>query len=116
MKYALVIILLFMSVQVNGQDKNQSVNQSLKIKSAVYEVACGQCQFNQPGFGCDLAIKIKGKVYWIDGTSIDDHGDAHADDGFCNKIRKARVSGELKNNRVKISDFILIKATLRKQG
>ncbi len=116
MKYTFLTILLAFSLIASAQENKQTVNNSLKLKSAVYEVACGQCQFNQPGFGCDLAIKIKGKVYWIDGTTIDEHGDAHADDGFCNKVRKARVSGEIKDNRVKVSDFVLIKSTLRKQN
>ena len=31
-----------------------------------------------PGNGCDLAVRIDGQVYYVDGSSIDDHGDAHA--------------------------------------
>ena len=30
------------------------------------------------------------------GTGIDDHGDSHAKDGFCNAIRMAKVSGTIK--------------------
>ena len=51
------------------------------------------------GSGCDLAIRIDGKSYYVDGSSIDDHGDAHADDGLCNQIRKAKVTGEIKDGR-----------------
>lgn len=47
------------------------------------------------GDGCDLAVRIDGKSYYVDGSSIDDHGDAHGDDGLCNSIRKAKVSGEI---------------------
>ena len=50
----------------------------------VVEAACGQCQFRMTEkSGCDLAVKINGISYFVDGTTIHDHGDAHADDGFC---------------------------------
>jgi hypothetical protein len=48
--------------------------------------------------GCDLAVRIEGKSYFVKGTSIDSHGDAHAKDGFCTCIRKAEVVGEIKDN------------------
>jgi hypothetical protein len=48
------------------------------------------------GHGCELAVRIDGKPYFVDGTSLDSHGDAHANDGFCAAIRKASVIGEIK--------------------
>ena len=80
-----------------GQDTLQAV-----------EAACGQCKFNLKGTGCDLAVRIKGKAYFVDGTKIDDHGDAHADDGFCNKIRKAKVSGAVVKGRFVATSFALL--------
>jgi hypothetical protein len=74
----------------------------------VVEAACGQCQFGLKGEGCELAIRVNGKDYFVDGTGIDDHGDAHASDGFCNKIRKARVQGIDVDGRYKLSYFSLI--------
>ncbi len=71
------------------------------------EVACGQCQFELEGDGCDLAVRIDGKSYFVDGTGIDDHGDAHAADGFCNSIRRAKVSGHLEGDRFVIEKFEL---------
>jgi hypothetical protein len=47
------------------------------------------------GKGCNLAVRINGQSYFVDGSDIDSHGDAHADDGFCKKIRKAKVQAEL---------------------
>src|SRR5687768_16837375 len=73
------------------------------------EAACGQCRFALAGEGCDLAVRINGKAYFVDGTHIDQHGDAHAKDGFCNAIRKAKVQGELVNNRFKATYFQLVK-------
>ena len=55
-----------------------------------------------------MAVRIDGKAYYVDGTDIDSFGDAHADDGMCNAIRKAEVQGELVNNRFKISYIKLL--------
>ena len=57
----------------------------------------------------DLAVRIDGKSYFVDGTDIDSHGDAHAKDGFCNAIRKAEVQGEIVNDRFKVTYFKLLK-------
>ena len=82
---------------------NMSINQ-------VVEAACGQCQLGMTEkSGCDLAIRIDGKSYFVDGTSIHDHGDAHAADGFCAAIRKANVKGEIIDGRFKAETFTIIK-------
>ena len=82
---------------------NMSINQ-------VVDAACGQCQFGITGkAGCDLAVRIDGKSYFVDGTSIHDHGDAHADDGFCETIRQVEGKGEIIDGRVKAESFTLIK-------
>jgi hypothetical protein len=60
--------------------------------------------------GCDLAVRIDGKTYFVDGTDINKHGDAHAADGFCSAIRKANVVGEIKDGRFMVSDFKLLAA------
>ena len=75
----------------------------------VVEAACGQCQLGITGkAGCDLAVRIDGKSYFVDGTSIHDHGDAHADDGFCEAIRQAAVKGEIVDGRFKAESFKLV--------
>ena len=82
---------------------NISINQ-------VVEAACGQCQFKMTEkSGCDLAVKIDGKSYFVDGTTIHDHGDAHADDGFCQAIRQVEVKGEIVDGRFKAESFTLKK-------
>lgn len=77
-------------------------------KIQIVEASCGQCQFHMAGKGCDLAVRINGKSYFVDGTSIDDHGDAHAKDGFCEAISKAKVQDEIVNNRFIVTYFRLI--------
>ena len=76
----------------------------------VVEAACGQCQFGMiEKLGCDLAIRIDGETYFVDGTKIDEHGDAHADDGFCVVIRNANVKGKIVDGRFKSESFTLTK-------
>lgn len=74
----------------------------------IVEVSCGQCQFGMKPSGCDLAIRIDGKCYFVDGTKIDDHGNAHAQDGFCSTIRKAEVIGEIIGGQFRVNSFKLI--------
>ena len=76
----------------------------------VVEVACGQCQFGMTEkLGCDLAVRIDGDTYFVDGTNIHEHGDAHADDGFCVVIRNANVKGKIVDGRFKSESFTLTK-------
>jgi hypothetical protein len=83
-------------------------------KIQLVEASCGECQFHMDGKGCHLAVRIDGKAYFVDGTSLDDHGDAHAADGFCEAIKKAEVQGEIINNRYKVSYFKLTKPEIQK--
>ena len=83
------------------------------------EASCGQCQFGMPGEGCDLAIRWQDQVYWVDGSGLDDHGDAHAEDGLCNRVREAVVSGILKETRFTATNLELLdekKAAEEKDG
>ena len=85
-------------------------------KLLVAEAACGQCKLGLKGKGCTLAVRLNGQAYFVDGTDIDSHGDAHAKDGFCNKIRKAKVQGAIVNNRFKATYFQLLPEALKKEG
>ena len=87
--------------QKAGQpDKNKKI--------LIVEAACGECKLGLKGESCDLAVRINGRSYFVDGTNIDSHGDAHAKDGFCKAIRMAKVQGEIVNDRFKASYFQLI--------
>lgn len=102
MKNLFSIVLLFTVFLSNAQDKKEA------LKSQIVEVSCGECQFGMKGKGCDLAVRIDGKSYFVDGTKIDDHGDSHAKDGFCETIRKAEVTGTIVDNRFKVVTFNLL--------
>jgi hypothetical protein len=102
MKKIAALLLLFSAFSVNAQDKKETK------KTQIVEASCGQCQFKMEGHGCDLAVRMDGKSYFVDGTSLDSHGDAHAEDGFCSVIRKAEVTGEVVDNRFKATSFKLL--------
>lgn len=111
MKLLITIVLGIFSISpaISQQKESKiSVPDSTK-KILVVEAACGQCQLGLKASGCDLAVRINGKSYFVDGTSIDEHGDAHAEDGFCNAICKAEVQGEIVNNRFKATYFKMVK-------
>jgi hypothetical protein len=44
--------------------------QQRTIKISNVEAACGQCQFEMEGYGCELAVRIDGKPYFVDGTPL----------------------------------------------
>lgn len=102
MKKIASLLFLFSVAFINAQDKKE------QPKSQIVEAACGQCQFKMKGHDCELAVRIDGKPYFVDGTSIDSHGDAHAVDGFCATVRKAEVVGSIVDNRFKATSFKLI--------
>lgn len=95
------ILILFLLIQFNSCSESKSEVQ-------IVEASCGQCQFKLEGEGCDLAVRIDGKAYFVDGSDIDDHGDAHASDGFCEAIRKAEVKGQIVDGRFKAESFKLL--------
>jgi len=77
-------------------------------KIQTVETSCGKCKLGLPGKTCELAVRIGENAYYVDGASIDDFGDAHAHDGFCNAIRKAEVQGEVVNDKFKVTYFKLL--------
>ena len=79
----------------------------------VVDAACGECLFGLPGKGCDLAVRIDGRSYYVDGINMDSLGDAHAKDGMCEVIRRAKVTGEVRNGRFLASSFELLPMTPR---
>ena len=102
MKNILYLAILFSATLASAQDKKE------EPKPQIVEASCGQCQFGMEGHGCELAVRIDGKPYFVDGTSIDSHGDAHANDGFCTAIRKAEVVGKVVDNKFKVTSFKLL--------
>lgn len=108
MKAFLFSLMLLAGITASAQkDSTQELQ--------VVEASCGQCRLGLKGKGCNLAVRIKGKAYFVDGTAIDDHGDAHAEDGFCNAIRTAEVKGKVVKDRFVATYFKLVPAPAAKQ-
>jgi Family of unknown function (DUF6370) len=110
MKTILLFVCCFsLTFKAIGQTKDGSQARPDSTKKIqMVEAACGECQLGLEGKSCDLAVRIDGKSYFVDGTDIDSHGDAHAKDGFCKMIRKAEVQGEIVANRFKVTYFKLV--------
>jgi hypothetical protein len=109
------VLLTFVTLTVGCQDQASKVQPEQPsgattqvVQGMVVEAACGECLFELEGDGCDLAVRIDGKAYFVDGTDIDDHGDAHSDDGFCNAVRQALVQGSIENGRFAATSFELL--------
>jgi len=111
-----IVCLLFISSSFGQKSDSKVSTPDPNKKIQVVETACGECQFKLEGKGCDLAVRMDGKSYFVDGTDIDSHGDAHAKDGFCNAVRKAEVQGDIANNRFKVTYFKLIKDQEKKEA
>lgn len=114
-KLSILLLICCSSYLINAQGTPVRPAQQVLDTIQIVDAACGQCKFNLKGTSCDLAVRIKGKAFFVDGTKIDDHGDAHADDGFCNKIRKAKVRGTVVNNRFVATSFELLPEKKAKQ-
>lgn len=98
MKNVLFICALFLCFACKTEEK-QTV-----------ELSCGQCQFRLTSQdGCDLAARIDGKAYFVDGAEIDDFGDAHdKGTGFCEVVRNAEVIGKVEGDRFKVTSVKML--------
>lgn len=113
-----LLLPLLLTVGLFSAARAQSVNPATgaQVISApdpakpvqVVEASCGQCRLGLPGKSCDLAVRFGGQAYFVDGTTIDSHGDAHAKDGLCQAIRQAEVQGSVVNNRFVATHFRLL--------
>lgn len=96
------ILILSFLILVSCSNKTE-INQ-------VAAISCGQCQFKLDSkTGCDLAVRIDNKAYFIEGFNIDDFGDAHnKTTGFCEVVRKGEVTGVIEEGKFIASSIKLI--------
>jgi hypothetical protein len=78
------------------------------LEPTVVEAACGECLFGMPGKGCDLAVRIGGRSYYVDGIDMDSLGDAHGQEGLCKVVRKAKITGQFRGHRLAATSFELL--------
>ena len=96
--------------------KNTAGKEDPAKKTQTVEVSCGKCKFGLPGKTCALAIRMGENAYYVSGASIDDFGDAHAHDGFCNAIRKGEAQGELVNDQFKVTYLKVLPASKKQES
>ncbi|AMA50595.1 MULTISPECIES: DUF6370 family protein [Flavobacterium] len=101
MKKTLFLTIILFIFSLSAQEKKE------KLKDQEVDASCGLCQFGTKDKDCILTIRYQNKVYTVVGSHIDDHGDAHASNGFCNTIRKAKVSGTLHQGKFLAKKFNL---------
>ena len=104
MKSYFLFALLFIASFSFGQNSPNKYPDPNK-KTLIVEASCGQCQFKMAGKGCTLAVRMDGKSYFVEKADIDEFGDAHSKEGFCNAIRKAKVQGEIVGDKFVASYF-----------
>lgn len=79
-------------------------------QQTVVDAACGQCllDLKSEKRGCDLAVRFDGQSFFVDGFTMKQLGDAHAEDGMCNTIRRAKVTGRVANGRFAAVTFEIL--------
>tara|TARA_A100001015_G_scaffold263387_1_gene310336 strand:+ start:81 stop:404 length:324 start_codon:yes stop_codon:yes gene_type:complete len=98
-------VFLLFPIFALGQQIELLPNLEAEIIKA--EASCGICMFDMQGKSCELAVRFKGDSYYVEGAGIDDFGDAHAEEGFCNATRSADIQGEVIDNRFVLTYFKL---------
>ena len=94
-----------------------SANAQKKEKTYKVLASCGQCQLEMNSKkGCNLAIQYAGKKYWVNGSTLDDHGDTHdPEGGMCQEVRKAEVSGTFEGKNFNANTFVLVDKKKKKK-
>ncbi len=111
-----VISIYFFSSNIVLLSQNEPKSQSAMRINLIVDASCAKCQMGKNNDEeCILAVEINSDIYYVEGTTIDDHGDAHASDGFCNVVRKAHVEGIINDGRFYLDKFRLLKYREKKK-
>lgn len=109
MKSQAIALVLGLSMFIAGCASSGRYQHDNRTMNRTVEAGCATCMFEMPGVeGCVLAVRIEGKPYLVKGSEIDDHGDAHAADGFCNAVRQAHVEGRIENDTFMVTKMELL--------
>jgi Family of unknown function (DUF6370) len=100
---ALVLVLVLLSCAAPSHSNSNCQGYPESSRSQIardVEIGCALCIYRMPGVNdCVLAAKVDERALLVDGSGIDDHGDAHAADGLCNTARKVRAVGVVQGDR-----------------
>ena len=111
-----VIFFYFFSSNIVLPFQNELKSEHTMRVNLIVDASCAKCQMGKNNDDeCFLAVEINSDIYYVEGTTIDDHGDAHAIDGFCNVVRKAHVEGIIDDGRFYLDKFRLLKYREKKK-
>ena len=103
-----LIILAFAASCGAPAEEAKEITAEQLAEGVHVEAACGTCLFDMEGDACELAVKINGKGYFVDGATLDEFGDAHAEDGMCMVVKEAHVRGKIEGDRFTAHSFELV--------
>ena len=70
--------------------------------------SCNKCNLGKgTDKKCSMGIKVNDIVYSVEGDSHNKK-ESHKQDGICNALRVAYVSGKIKGDKFQANDFLLI--------
>ena len=114
-QYTIISVYVFSSNILLFSQYKSKPQSTMKI-NLIVDASCAKCQFDKKSDkDCLLAVEIHSDIYYVEGTTIDDHGDAHASDGFCNVVRKAHIEGDIDDGRFYLDKFRLLKYKEKKK-
>lgn len=100
MKNLLLVFLLAFSATLFGQTK---------IENKIVQTGCGMCMFKaKSAKSCSVYVKIDDQFYETVGVDKKVTGTGHEADGYCEVIKKARISGEIKRGKFYATSFSYI--------
>ena len=99
---SLCTLLIFACKNKNTPSMELKFNPDIELISA--KASCGICMFDMVAEN-ELAVDIKGDIYYVTGANIDSFGDAHSENGFCNAIREAEIQGSIVNDKFNLTYF-----------
>jgi hypothetical protein len=101
-------------ITIGQETKKAKLKYDPKKETYQAEAACGMCIYKMKGDGCKLAIRMNQKDFLVDGTDIDDYGDAHDQEGFCNAASNVKVQGRIVGDRFLVTYMELVKKEEKK--
>ena len=77
---------------------------AVAVVSQTVEAGCGSCTYKMDGVEvCELAVKIDGKPYLVEGSDVDAH-----EAGLCETTKQAEVAGKIQQGKFVATAFELL--------
>ena len=116
LKYLILGFLFVGLIACSGNEEKEDTETTTDEETAVVEevkeeateqlaeIGCALCQMGLDCESCQLAVKIEDKTYFVEGFEMD----AEAEHELCSVIKKAKVKGQVAENRFKAENIEFI--------